>query len=108
MSTSTFSFFLPRAYRLLLLCHRLVLIPPVPLVAPIAHPCCQQIEAFPQPVKAALPVTQQSAQPKTLRLPTSYQPTSRLKVAIGPHCTRYALPLPTVPWSGLLKIWMGF
>ena len=32
----------------------------------------------------------------------------KTRKAIGPHCMRLALPLPTIPWSGLFKNWKGF
>jgi len=32
----------------------------------------------------------------------------KMRKAIGPRCTRLALPLPTVPQSGLFKNWKGF
>jgi len=32
----------------------------------------------------------------------------KTRKAIGPCCTRLALPLLTIPWSGLFKNWKGF
>jgi len=32
----------------------------------------------------------------------------KTRKAIGPRCTHLALPLPTIPQSGLFKNWKGF
>ena len=90
---------------LLLLCHLFIL---VPLVLSAFHPYRQELKAFSQEVKAVLLITHQSSWLMSCGSPKLPWLTSRLKTTIDPCCMCSILPLPTIPQSGLLKIWKGF